>query len=329
MKRVMYTLSEVKEKIAGGQGLILAGDEELLKQIPSGKWIAGTIPYFMAENGGVFSTDKICVTEIPSYVKEVSIKKYNAANIEKVFKDAPANGLSVIIIPATSTTHLQFALNAPGFDGFGTKPLIGWISGINLENLGKITPKVFSGQNKEIIEDGAVVMHVTLPDNKYANINIINIFEQSTGDTITFPMDAFYAVDAFINGKKRNFAEYLTEIKADTKLPLVADYLGAMVNTSFQSIDKEQKKVNFYAPIFKGIEYKLAAPVGDYVSCFNEQMPSKDANAIFFSCNCILNYLYSELEGKKTGGVTGPITFGEIAYQLLNQTMVYLTIESR
>ena len=53
------------------------------------------------------------------------------------------------------------------------------------------------------------------------------------------------------------------------------------------------------------------------------------ASALFFSCNCILNYLYSELEGKKTGGITGPITFGEIAYQLLNQTMVYLTIEDR
>jgi len=41
-----------------------------------------------------------------------------------------------------------------------------------------------------------------------------------------------------------------------------------------------------------------------------------------------LNYLYSGLEGKKTGNVTGPITFGEVAYQLLNQTMVYMTIEN-
>ena len=26
------------------------------------------------------------------------------------------------------------------------------------------------------------------------------------------------------------------------------------------------------------------------------------------------------------GGIVGPITFGEIAYQLLTQTMVYLTV---
>jgi hypothetical protein len=42
----------------------------------------------------------------------------------------------------------------------------------------------------------------------------------------------------------------------------------------------------------------------------------------------ILNYLYSNLEGMRTGDMVGPITFGEIAYQLLNQTLVYLTIHS-
>jgi hypothetical protein len=37
--------------------------------------------------------------------------------------------------------------------------------------------------------------------------------------------------------------------------------------------------------------------------------------------------LYSELEGKKTASIIGPITFGEIAYQLLNQTLVYAEIQ--
>jgi hypothetical protein len=329
MKTVMYTVNEVKDKITKGAKLVLAGDENALKELPQGQWIAGTIPYFMADNGGLFTRDKIYVTEIPAYAASVNIKKYNVSNIEYVYEDAPANGFSLIIIPATSTTHLQFALNAPGYNGFATKALIGWISGVFLDDLGKISPKVFSGQDREVLQDGAVVMHVALPAGKFSNINIVNIFKQSNGDTITFPIDAFYAVDAFINGKKRNFADYLEEIKADTRLPLVADYSGAMVNTSFQSIEKEQKKVNFYAPVFKGIEYKLAAPVGDYIKSFNNQMPKDQVDAIFFSCNCILNYLYSELEGKKTGSITGPVTFGEIAYQLLNQTMVYLTIEDR
>ena len=33
-----------------------------------------------------------------------------------------------------------------------------------------------------------------------------------------------------------------------------------------------------------------------------------------------------ELEGKKTDPFTGPVTYGEIAYQLLNQTLVYLEL---
>ena len=47
---------------------------------------------------------------------------------------------------------------------------------------------------------------------------------------------------------------------------------------------------------------------------------------IAFSCNCILNFLYSDLEGKHTGHIIGPMTFGEIGYQLLNQTMVFLNV---
>ena len=47
-----------------------------------------------------------------------------------------------------------------------------------------------------------------------------------------------------------------------------------------------------------------------------------------YSCNCILNYLYGDLEGKKTGGFTGPVTFGEIAYILLNQTLVKLDVKA-
>ena len=110
-----------------------------------------------------------------------------------------------------------------------------------------------------------------------------------------------------------NFAEYVTDKKIDTRLPLVANYSGAMINISFQSVDTNNKVVNFYAPVFKDIEYKLAAPVQDYVTSFLSQMPSNGKDEILFSCNCILNFLYSELEGKTTGGITGPITFGEIA----------------
>ena len=325
--KVLFTVNEVSAMINQGKKLLLAGDESLIRQLPAGQWIAGTIPYFMAEEGGLETKERLLVNEVPSYITDLKIKKYTADSVANVYKDAPQNGFSVIIIPAFSRTHFSFALNAPQYPNFATSQLIGWISGVHLDDLATQKPKVACGENTEILDDGAVVMHISLPASKYADINIINIFNQGTGDTITFPADGFSATEAEINGKKMSFADYLTANKIDTRLPLVADYCGAMINISIQTIDQQQNRVTFYAPVFKGVEYKIAAPIADYITAFTKQLPKGEAAQIFFSCNCILNYVYSELAGKKTGEVTGPITFGEIAYQLLNQTLAYISIK--
>ncbi len=324
---MLLTFEEVVKLISQNKPLALAGDEETLKQLPNGNWIAGTIPYFMSEEGGITTRDRIFVNQLPDYIKEVKIVNYNLDTISNVFSDAPANGFSLIIIPASSDIHLSFALNAPMFPDFATRPLIGWISGVHLDDLGSISAKVVNGEIGEVSEEQVVVMHITLSENKFADIGIVNIFSQGKGDTIEFLEDSFIQTDALINGEKRNLAEYIAENKIDIKLPLVADYLGAMINVSFQKVDEEEKKVHFYAPLFKGQKYRQAEDLGDYVSAFTKQMP-KEAKDIVFSCNCILNYLYSELEGKKTGDIIGPITFGEIAYQLLNQTLAYLTVQN-
>ena len=328
MKKIMMSVEDVGNLITEGKSLAIAGDENLLKKLPKGNWIGGTIPYFIAEDGGVFTKEFVYVTELATDNIETTVKVYDENSIKNVYKDAYANGYSIIIIPATSETHLTFALKAPSYENFATTPLIGWISGVDLSDLGKISPKVIDGTNGKLYENAAVVLHVKLPENKFASIDIINIFRQDpTGDKIEFFEDSFSAKDVLINGEKTNFAEYIAKNNIDIKLPLVADFNGAMVNISFQAIDEENQQVNFYAPVFKGIEYRLATNMPNYVESFISEIPQNVQEPVF-SCNCILNYLYSELEGKKTANFTGPITFGEIAYQLLNQTMVYLEVKS-
>jgi hypothetical protein len=113
--------------------------------------------------------------------------------------------------------------------------------------------------------------------------------------------------------------------RQDTKLPLTANYNGSIVNASIQSVDAISGVVKLYAPVFPGVEYKFGAPLADYVGAMQQAVGMKNEDAAF-SCNCILNYLYAGLEGHRTGHVTGPITFGEIAHQLLNQTIVQLYI---
>ncbi|MEW6404649.1 MAG: hypothetical protein AB1649_22865, partial [Chloroflexota bacterium] len=203
----MYDVSEVKGKITSGERLMLAGDEALLRQLPVGNWIGGSIPYFMTEQGGMSSRTKIYVTEMPESVTEVSIKTYDAETLPNVYTETAENGFSLIIIPASSKAHFEFALHAPQYREFGHRPLIGWISGVHLDDLGKVTPKVFNGQTREVMEDRVVVMHATLPSNQIAEINYVNIFEQGDGDTITFPQDGFTIRNACINGVEMNFAD--------------------------------------------------------------------------------------------------------------------------
>jgi hypothetical protein len=229
-------------------------------------------------------------------------------------------------MPGSSNTHLEFALHAPQYEDFGHSPLIGWIAGVHLDDLGKIKPKVFDGKSQTMLEDAAVVMHAALSPGHVAEINFVNIFEQGDGDTITFLQDGFSSTDAYVNGAKVNFADYIAQQNLDMRLPLVADYFGARVNVSFQNVDSTTREVRFYAPVFAGVTYKHARPLLDYVQQFTAMLPSHLSEHPAFSCNCILNYLYSKLEGKRTGKITGPATFGEVAYQLLDQTVAYLTI---
>ncbi|MEN9847675.1 MAG: hypothetical protein RL368_415 [Pseudomonadota bacterium] len=322
---MLITVEQAIQRIQAGEVLLLAGDESLLKQLPEGTWIGGTIPYFMSVTGGQCNTQLLFAHTLPKDVHVTKIHHYTETELEQIPEDAPENGFSVIIIPATSAAHVAYAQNAPSYPSIFFKPIIGWIAGVHLDQVGKVKPKVFNGQTAEVTEQAAVVMHISLPNDQVALINIFNLFEQGDGDEICFEEEGFSITNCVVNGKSYNFAQYLLEKKIETKYPLVADYCGAMVNVSFQGIDTENRRVNLYAPVFSNTVYKIAAPVEDYISAFQKAFP--EGVEPIFACNCILNYLYSELEGKRTGAIVGPMTFGEVAYQLLNQTLVYLEIK--
>lgn len=280
----------------------------------------------MTSVGGMTTKELIFVTELPDYILELEAKYYDTETISQVYTDAPENGFSVIIIPAKSRTHFSFALNVPNYEAFATRPLIGWISGIHLDEWAQGTPKIFNGLSTEVFEDGAIVMHARLPANKVAEIGALNMFEQGDGDRIRFPESGFSAKEAYVNDVKVNFGEYLQQNQLDKRLPLVANYFGAMLNTAFQEEIRPDGGVQFYNAVFSFLEYKHAKPIPNYADQFKRKITSGLGIQPIFSCNCILNYIYSDLERKQIGCAPGPTTFGEIAYQTLNQTMAYLRI---
>ena len=323
MTNTLLSPTETARLIGAGKTLLLAGEEKLLASLPPGNWIGGTIPYFMAGQGGCFCQDKIFVTEIP-LATQATARAYSTVDIPTIYSQAADSDVSFVILPADSAAHTEFALNAPRYPNFAGSPLLGWIAGVDLKEIHRTLPKVFCGSSKPL-DNAAAVLHVKLPAGYFAQINIINLFAQGKGDVLVFPRGGFSATTVLVNGKEQNFADYLSA--TDTRLPLVANYCGAMVNVSIKAVDAASHRVEFYAPVVTETEYHLAAPVADYVKEFEARLKTLPPGEVVFSCNCILNYLYSQLEGRRTGNVVGPVTFGEIAYQLLNQTLVYLTIE--
>ena len=79
--------------------------------------------------------------------------------------------------------------------------------------------------------------------------------------------------------------------------------------------------------MFTGVDYHFAKPIADYGNKFRQQLAGYRTDGVQFSCNCILNFLFGELEGQRISELYGPVTFGEIGYQLLNQTLVVLRID--
>lgn len=327
MKTTICSASETAERIRTGKPLLLAGDEAVLRSLPAGNWIAGTIPYFMTDKGGSFNRRSVSITELPVTARLERICEYGTDNLARVFDDACEHGFSVIIVPAGSEVHLAFALDAQDYPGFGTRPMIGWIAGVALEELATASAKVINGKEAGILADKAVVMHFSLPANQGVEVGIVNLFREGQGPVLRFPKDGFSVTDVEVDGRKTRFVDFLKDVQADTRFPLVANKYGSYINTSFKAVDEAAGTVEFFAPVFSGTDYHLAAPVEDYVTAFEKQIREDSSQGLSFSCNCILNYLYGELEGKRTGDFEGPITFGEIAYQLLNQTLVYLKIE--
>lgn len=322
---MLKTVSETVEMLKGDEWLHISGNEDLLKQLPAGNWIGGTIEYFMSEEGGVTTDERLFVNKIPYSPVKVSV--YDENDIENITKDAYDNGFSLMVMPFNSKVLETYAKNAPYYEDMFIKSIVGWVTGFNFSKTGQV-PFAINGTDKNTYTDKAVVLHVSLPEGLTANIGIVNIFTpDKNSPVVEFESDNVYVEKCLIDGKEVVLTEYLAENNIDTKVPLVGAFGDAWLNASMFTVDNEKKSVLFATPLFPGVKYHFGNPVADYPASFNAALErfDEDTKAVF-SCNCAFNYLYGGLEGKQLSCFRGPVTFGEIAYQLLNQTLVYLTV---
>jgi hypothetical protein len=322
---MLQTVEAANRLIAQGKRLHVAGDAAALAGLARGDWIGGTIPYFLTAEGGRVDRERVFVTELPAEVGEVEISFVAPDRLADIPAAAPAHGFSLIVVPGMSDAHVKYAVGAHDLPGIFEAPVIGWIAGVHLDDLGKVQPMVFNGQTGETATDCIIALRAHVSNRVTPRIGIINLFRQGDGDRFVFAETGFAAERCRINGEDASFYEYAKTRQVDPRRPLVADLSGEMINVSFQAIDDATRSVKFYAPVLAGVEYRQAAPLDDYRGALLAHVAAHPVAPVF-SCNCILNYLYADLAGDKALSITGPATFGEIAYVLLNQTLVYLEL---
>ncbi len=316
----LFTPEDVSSMIRNGNKLLLAGDVKLLSQLPKGDWIGGSTPYFILHpEHRVTSHDKIFVTQLPDFVTDVAVREYDETNIQNIFADGPDNGFTVLIIPFGSQAAVEYALHATDYENFAAHPVCGWLAGQPLEIIMTEKSYAASGAGPHVYSDRAVAMHISLPETKYAEIHIFNPYKQGDGDTITFDYAGMTLKDAMINGKKRNIAEYLREIRYDMQMPFVADYSGAMINVVCCGMGEDT--IQMSAPVFKSVDYRIASIDSKITE------PSLIDDRIVFSVTCIGNFINPDICAQYLKKMNGPVVYGEIAYQQVGQTTVYVTID--
>ena len=329
MRNALLSPAEAGRRIHEGRTLVIAGSEQALRSLPKGNWIGGTTVYFMTQAGATIDPTRVFVTEYEPALN-MRIESYDVAHVPDFAVGREGRGCTVLLIPGYGQAHRRFGLEAPHYWGLFDQPVAGWIAGVPLDKLGVEKPMVVNGLTGECIRDGAVALHMSFSDESAVAVDIVNPFEADPASPeLIFPTAGFQADTVRIDGQSVLFSDWLNERGIGPENPLVANFAGSAINVSFGVIEPGGP-VNFHAPIMPDVVYRLARPS---VAKARGEVAGLDASGRLIgsadlSFNCILNFLNGTLDDAVPGGYEGPITFGEIAYVLMNQTLVHMRLET-
>jgi hypothetical protein len=325
--------------IGEGRVLLLAGAEKDLATLPKGCWIGGTAGYFVTPQGGVAASGQIFYADFTAITNGASWRSFEAGNIHEIGEHYPHNGFAILILPGFSKLLGEVAGRIMEFDGLYNLPLMGWVSAVALDGLPDILPqerpKTFAG-GPQAENERAAVLYVGMPEQYFAQLHIANLFAPGGGPEIRFPVPGqTINGDCLIGGERRNLARYMAERAIDRRLPLVADHEGALLNVTIVMADEESGRMMFLTPVSPALTYRFAEDVLDYAAEFTRAAADIELDEAAHACICALHYYYAGHISRPEGGallpparlnITAPVTFGQIAYTVLNQTLTCLTI---
>jgi hypothetical protein len=331
-------LAEAARMIREGRVLLLAGAEDELARLPEGCWIGGTAGYFITPHGGTPAEGQIFYADFTCIATSASWRRFAGDDIHQIAEDYPENGFAILLLPGCSNLLGHVAGRIMEFNGLYNVPLMGWVSAVPLlgvpDNPPAARPKVFAG-GPQAEDERAAVLYVSLPPHYFAQLHVANLFAPGDGPDIRFlppgqPGDA----DCLIGGERGNLARYIADQGIDRRLPLVADHEGALLNVAILNADEQSGRTLFLAPVSPALTYRFAETILDYEAEFFRAAEEIALDQAAHACICVLHYYHAGLAGPERPhgvpwrgpAITAPVTFGQIAYTVLNQTLTCLSI---
>lgn len=323
MENKLYSKEEVTKFIQQGKVMLLAGSPEALTGLPNGKWIAGSSVYFI-DKVGLVDEKRIFVYDFSDIALDVTMEVFDETNIKNIALKSYETGFTIVTIPMDTPVLETFSKNSLSYTGIFAYPVVGFVSGVKLENIGSEKPVVASGIDSKLLYNKAAVMHVKLSNDYFVHSEILNFDEiNPSSPDIVFPKTSFVQGDCLIDGKPGNIAKLFSTLPVECQ-KLIQNQCGALINREPVSVNTLKNEVAFFAPVSGDEVYNYGRKQKKYVEGFNAGLSVK--NNVILCLSCIIYYLHGEFEGKDFS-YNCVITYGEISYQLLNKTVVTLEID--
>lgn len=324
--RAMASVAEVGSLIKAGHILILAGAEDDLAKLPPGNWIGGTAAGFLIRDGLAETAGQLIYADLSPIATRTVLRVVSARQLRNLSQFYPENGFAMIIMPGQSDLLRAIATRMPDWPSLYNTPLVGWVSGVPLSEIGRRQPSIFCGTGKPR-HDRAAIMYVSLPENMFAELNVVNPFSVASCTAIRFFEKGYDIRDLCqLNGQRVRLNQLISTGKIDPTLPLLADKDGALLNNSIIAHDPEAGRVTFLNPVDPALTYRFAELPVSFSDSFAKASEGINPATATLSSICVAGLRHFDETMRHRLPAIAPVTFGQIGYTLLTQTIACLNL---
>jgi hypothetical protein len=324
--RALAKTPDVADLIKAGRILLVAGDEAELTQLPEGKWVGGTVSGFLTPDGFTLPAGQLIYADLSQIALRVELRLFDSIQIQSLSEYYPCNGFALAILPGYSAFLENIATHMSDWQGLYNIPLAGWVSAVPLAEIGHRQPKVFCGTGTAW-DDHAAIMYVTLPDATYAELNVVNPFCSAIGPAIRFSESGYrLSAPCMADGQSVRLIDLITNGTVDASLPLIADRDGALVNNSIINIESATGDITFLSPIETELVYHFAEASSIFKEALRRAVAGINLPEAALASVCVACLPHFSADIRPMLPAIAPVTFGQIGYTVLTQTITSLNL---